>query len=262
MTERCVEFSINDGLAKISMARPETGNAIDRRLCRQLRDAAEACAADRKVRAVLLSGHGKNFCVGGDLKEFEAAGESRPQLIASLADDLHAAEQALRDMDAPVICAAQGAAAGAGFSLAIGADLLVASRSATFTSAYTRIGLSPDGGSTHVLPRLVGLRRAQELIFTNRTLSADEALVWGLVTAVYDDADFRERVEALARQMVDGAIGALGAAKRLLARTYGREFRDQVAEEGALISRLSGEPDAEEGIAAFRAKRPPRFLRD
>ncbi|MDB5447837.1 MAG: Enoyl-CoA hydratase/isomerase [Phenylobacterium sp.] len=254
-----VRLAVDHGLARITLARPQAGNAIDPALCRALRRAAEACAADGSVRAVLLAAEGRAFCVGGDLAAFEAAGPGRPQMLTGLAEDLHAAEQALRGIDAPVVCAVQGAAAGAGFSLAIGADLVLASDSASFTLAYTAIGLSPDGGATYLLPRLVGLRRAQELILTNRRLTAAEALDWGLVTEVVPQAELAARAEALAQRLAAGPTRAFGAAKRLLADSYGRDFRSQVDEEARCIAGLSGEADAAEGIAAFRAKRAPAF---
>lgn len=254
-----VRLAIDEGLARIVLARPEAGNAISLRLCRELRAAAEACAAEPAVRAVLLSAEGRAFCVGGDLAEFEAAGAQRPAMLTSLADDLHSAQRALREMDAPLICAVQGAAAGAGLSLAIGADLVVAGRSASFVLAYTAIGLSPDGGATHALPRLVGLRRAQELILTNRRLTAEEASAWGLVTAVVEDARLGIEAEALARRVAAGPTAAFGAAKQLLARSYAQDFWDQASDEAIFISRLSGEPDAAEGIAAFRGRRSAVF---
>ena len=257
--ETLVRLAVDDGVARITLARPEAGNAIDPALCRGLRRAAEACAADPSVRAVLLAAEGRAFCVGGDLAAFEAAGAGRPQMLTDLAHDLHAAEQALREADAPVVCAVQGAAAGAGFSLAIGADIVIAAENASFTLAYTAIGLSPDGGATYALPRLVGLRRAQELILTNRRLTAAEALDWGLVTMVVAEAELAGRAEALARRLAAGPTRAFGAAKRLLAETWGRDFRSQVEEEARRIAGLSGEADAAEGIAAFRGKRSPAF---
>lgn len=246
-------------LAQIVLARPEAGNAIDLDLARRLRDAAQTCAADPSVRAVLLRSEGRAFCVGGDLVEFEAAGEDRPAHLMQVAEAFHAAQAALLDMRAPVVVAVQGAAAGAGLGLAAMGDLVLAGRAASFTAAYTAIGLSADGGSTYILPRLVGLRRTQELLISNRRLSADEACAWGLVTSVLDDAQLAPEAERLARKLADGPTAAYGVIKRLLQDTWGRSFEAQTTVEGREISRLSGGADGAEGIAAFRGKRAPRF---
>ena len=254
-----VRLSIDNGLARITLIRPDSGNAIDLQLSSDLRRAAESCAADGSVRAVLLSAEGRAFCVGGDLAAFAAAGAGRPQMVQALADEMHGAQEILRDLDAPMVCAVQGAAAGAGFSLAIGGDLVLAADTASFTLSYTAVGLSPDGGASYLLPRLVGLRRAQELILTNRRLTAAEALDWGLVTRVLPAAELAAAAEAVALRLADGPTRAYGAAKALLATTSGRDFHDQINDEAARIARLSGEADATEGIAAFHEKRAASF---
>lgn len=246
-------------LARITLARPEAGNALNPPLVKDLLSAATQCANDQGIRAVLLTGEGRSFCVGGDIAEFERAGAHRPAMLASLAEDLHAAEALLLGMRAPVVVAVQGAAAGAGLSLAMMADIVVAAASAHFTVAYTAIGLSADGGSTHILPRLIGMRRTQELMLTNRRLSAAEALDWGLVTAVVPDDELVHRAEAEAQRLVAGPTGAYGVIKTLLAQTYRTDFISQTHDERREIARLAGLHDAGEGIAAFRAKRPPVF---
>jgi 2-(1,2-epoxy-1,2-dihydrophenyl)acetyl-CoA isomerase len=246
-------------VAHVVLARPNVGNAINLQTVRELRAAFESCAADRSVRAVLLRAEGSAFCVGGDLVEFESKGAERPAHLATLASEFHAAQALLMTMRAPVVVAVQGAAAGAGMGLALCGDVVLAAAGAHFTAAYTAIGLSANGGSTHLLPRLVGLRRAQELLLTNRRLSAAEALDWGLVTAVMPESDVRPGAEDVARRLAEGPTEAHGVIKRLLAHTYDRSFLAQTEVEGAEIARLSGRPDAAEGIAAFRAKRRPAF---
>lgn len=246
-------------VAHIVLARPEAHNAVSLALCRALGEAVGACARDASVRAVLLRAEGRAFCVGGDLAEFAAQGENRPDHLAALAPVFHAAEQTLMTMRAPVVVAVQGAAAGAGFSLALCGDIVLAAESARFTLAYTAIGLSPDGGSTHLLPRLIGLRRTQELMLTNRRLTAREAEDLGLVTEAVPDADLADRAAAIAARLAEGPTEAHGVVKRLLARTFERDFIAQTEEEGAEIARLSGQADAREGITAFMAKREPVF---
>lgn len=247
------------GVARIVLGRPAAGNAMTLQFCRELQSAAEACAADPAVRAVLLTAEGSAFCVGGDLVEFRERGDGRPAHLAEVADAFHAAQARLMTMSAPVVVAVQGPAAGAGFGLAMCGDLILAAPEAHFTAAYTAIGLSADGGSTHFLPRLVGLRRAQELLFVNRRLSAAEALDWGLITAIHPKETLAADAEALARRLAAGPTRAFGVIKRLLGLTYGRGFAEQTQDEGREIARLSGEPNAAEGLAAFLGKRTPVF---
>ena len=246
-------------LAHIVLARAQAGNAISLAFCKALHDVVAAVAADGQVRAVLLRAEGKAFCVGGDLAEFAAKGEGRPAHLAALAPIFHAAERTLMTMRAPVVVAVNGPAAGAGFSLSLCGDIVLAGQAARFTLAYTAIGLSPDGGSTHLLPRLIGMRRTQELMLTNRRLTADEAQAMGLITQAVPDAELAERAEALAQRLAEGPTQAYGAVKKLLAQTFERGFTAQTDDEGETIARLSGGPDAGEGIAAFLAKRAPMF---
>ncbi len=254
-----VRLEIAYPLARIVLSRPEVGNALNLELLGDLLAAAKDCAADDRIRAVLMTAEGRAFCVGGDLTAFDAAGDDKPKLLSAMADRLHATEKLLMEMRAPCVIAVQGAAAGAGFSLSMIGDMVIAGRSAHFTVAYSAIGLSADGGSTHVLPRLIGLRRTQELMLTNRRLSAEEALHWGLVTTVVEDADLAAHAEAVASRLAHGPTGAYAAIKKLLGQTFATDFVRQTADEGREIARLSGGSDAAEGIAAFRAKRPPGF---
>ncbi len=254
-----VRLDQDGGLAVITLNRPEAGNAVSLELCRDLHAAVEACALSATVRAVLLKAAGPAFCVGGDLVEFEGQGDARPAHLAKMAPIFHAAQNLLITMRAPVVVAVQGPAAGIGLSLAMTGDIVLAAESAHFTVAYTMVGLSADGGSTHLLPRLIGLRRTRELMLTNRRLSAAEAHEWGMVTAVAPDAELPERAEAMARRLADGPTQAYGVIKGLLAATFDRDFVQQTDVEGREIARLSGGADAAEGIAAFRAKRAPLF---
>src|SRR4051812_15046278 len=179
--------------------------------------------------------------------------------VHGLASDFHAALESLAGLDAPVITAVQGVAAGGGMSLAIAGDLVVAAESAWFTMAYTAAGLSPDGGSTWTLPRLVGWRRATELMLLNERLDAQRALALGLVSRVVPDAELGPTVDDLARQIAAGPTRAYGAVKRLLRASWAAGFEDQLAAETDAISARAGSPDGREGIGAFLEKRPPRF---
>lgn len=259
MTESPLVRLERDGaLASIVLARPAAGNAVSLALCRAFGEAVDGCA-DPAIRAVLVRAEGSAFCVGGDLAEFEAKGADRPAHLAALAPIFHAAQARLMTLQAPVVIAVQGAVAGAGLGLALCGDIVVAAHSARFTLAYTAIGLSPDGGSTHLLPRLIGLRRTQELMLTNRRLTAEEALALGMVTQVVADRDLEAHAETLARRLAEGPTQAYAVVKRLLASTFDRGFAAQTDDEGDQIARLSGGADAAEGISAFFAKRPPVF---
>ena len=211
------------------------------------------------MRAVILTGAGKMFSGGGDLKSFAAQGDALPGHLKEVALYLHAAISRFVRMDAPVIAAVNGTAGGGGMSLCLFADVVLAAESAKFTLAYTRAGLSPDGGSTYFLPRLIGLRRALELALTNRVLTAKEALEWGMVTKVVPDSELQAEAQALAGQLAAGATRALGAAKRLLHHSFGESLETQMELEAQGIAEQARTRDAREGIAAFIAKRKASF---
>jgi 2-(1,2-epoxy-1,2-dihydrophenyl)acetyl-CoA isomerase len=196
--------------------------------------------------------------VGGDLKSF-AARDDLPRHLTEVTTYLHAAMSRLMRLDAPVVAAVHGSAAGAGLSLAAAADLVLAGASSRFVMAYTAIGLTPDGSGTWSLPRLVGLRRALELTLTNRRLSAAEAVQEGLATRVVPDDALAGEALALARSLAAGPTGALGAAKRLLRESLGRDLEAQMALETQSLAAAAASADSAEGIAAFLGKRAPGF---
>jgi len=258
--ETWVRLERHGPVGRIVLARGAAGNAINLEMAERLGDVAEACAEDPAIRAVTVEAEGQAFCVGGDLAAFSAQrGAARRQLLRRMAERVHAAQLRLLTMPKPVIVAAHGAVAGAGLGLALAGDIVLASATAHFTAAYTRVGLSADGGSTYLLPRLVGLRRTQELLLTNRRLSAAEALEWGLVTAVVAPPALAAAAAAKAHAMANGPTAAHGAIKRLLATSLQTDFAHQTALESRHISRLSVTADAAEGFAAFFEKRPPIF---
>jgi 2-(1,2-epoxy-1,2-dihydrophenyl)acetyl-CoA isomerase len=244
-------------IAHITLNRPDAANGMNDTMTRELADAAKRCANDA-TKAVVLTGSGRFFCAGGDLKAM-AASESPGRYVKGIADDLHRALSTFARMDAVLITAINGAAAGAGFSLAIAGDLVLASEKASFTMAYTRAGLSPDGSASYHLPRLVGIRRTQELMLMNRTLSAAEAAQWGLVTEVVAAADLTDRAQAVASELALGARGSHAAVKKLLLMTYRNALEEQMEQEGQLIADCADSPDGREGIAAFVEKRQPRY---
>lgn len=252
-------YEVKDRVARITLNRPDTANAVNDEMARELMQVAIHAAEDRSVRAVILTGAGKMFCGGGDLRHFAAQEDRLPGHIKELAGCLHMAISRFVRMDAPVIAAVNGSAGGAGFSLCLFADLVIAAESARFTLAYTRAGLSPDGGSTFCLPRMIGTRRALEMALTNRVLTANEALEWGIINRVVPDAQLQAEADALAKQLAAGATQALGAAKRLLHHSSSESLETQMELEAQAISDMARTAHAREGIAAFIARRPPDF---
>ena len=252
-------YDVTDGVAHIILNRPDAANGINSAMARDLKDAAIACDEDRNVRAVLLRANGKLFCAGGDLRSFATFGDQTGVEFKRLTTDLHAALSRFIRMRAPMVVAVHAAAAGAGFPLAMAGDLVLAGRSASFTMAYTAAGLSPDGGSTYLLPRLIGLRRAQELTLLNRRLSAQEAFEWQLVTRVVDDDALVADATALAVQLAAGPTEAFGSAKRLLWSSLGDTMEAHMEHEAREITANAVGADGSEGIAAFVGKRPPAY---
>jgi len=259
MSYAAIEFDVRDGVAYLTLNRPQAGNALSLELVEELLDASQRCRDEAQIRAVLLTGAGRMFCSGGDLRAFASAPEGAPAFIEKLASTLHRSLVVLAEMDAPVVAAVNGTAAGAGMSLVCQADLAVAAESARFTMAYTAAGLAPDGGSSYFLPRVVGYRRAAELMLTNRPLSAREALEWGLVNRVVADAALATEAAALARSLADGPTRAYGSVKRLLRTGATLDLAAQLDRETKAITGMAGSRDGNEGIRAFLEKRPPRF---
>ncbi len=251
-------LTIAEGVATLRLARPEAGNAIGLAMAEALALVAADLEARDDVRCVLLTASGRFFCVGGDIGAFREAGDAVPQLLEKITTALHRAVSHLARMPKPLVVAVNGPAAGAGLSLAALGDIVLAGRSATFTMAYTGIGLTPDGGATAILPRLIGLRRTQELAFTNRRLSADEAAAIGLVTEAVDDSELEERSMAMARRLRDGPVSAFARIRALLMSDLPLE--EQIALEARTICAASASPEGREGIAAFLDKRRPAFV--
>lgn len=256
---RGLRFEVTSGVATITLDRPSAANTINLDLARELSDVALRCDEDASVRCVVITGSGRFFCAGGDLKSFASFGDRMPAHLKEVTQHLHVAIARFARMAPPVLAIVNGAAAGAGMSLVCAADLAIAARSARLTMAYTRAGLSPDGSATYHLARLVGLRRALELALTNRTLTADQALAWGLLNEVVPDDRLSERAEQLARELAGGATPALGAAKRLIRDGWAESLETQLETETRTLADTARLGDAHEGIAAFMQKREPRF---
>ncbi|HZY58792.1 MAG TPA: enoyl-CoA hydratase-related protein [Candidatus Binataceae bacterium] len=259
MDYKTIIFDVRDGVAHLTLNRPDAANALNLEMSQELYDAALRCDEDPAVRAVLVSSAGKMFCAGGDLKSFAAKKDELPAHLKLLTLYIHGAVSLMARMNPPVITALNGTVAGGGLGLVFGADLVIAGESARLTMAYTRAALSPDASTSFFLPRLIGLRRALDLTLTNRVLSAGEALEWGLVNRVVADAELPAAAQALAREMADGATSALGAAKRLLRDSFNDSLETHLQAEARAIAERAHSAESREGIAAFLEKRPPRF---
>ena len=259
MADTNVLLDIRDSVAFITLNRPKAMNTLNLEMAKDLMDVALHCETNTAVRAVVLTGAGEAFCAGGDIKSFVTEGDQLPAYLKAVTAYLHTALSCFTRMDAPVVAAVHGSAAGAGMSLACACDLTVATQSARFTAAYTRIGLTPDGSLTYILPRLIGVKRALELTLTNRTLSAQEAYDWGIVTAVVPDGQAQHQAETFARQLAAGATQALGATKRLVHQGWGESLETQMMHERQAIANFGATANAQEGISAFLAKRSPHF---
>jgi 2-(1,2-epoxy-1,2-dihydrophenyl)acetyl-CoA isomerase len=261
-TEPVVLFEVTDGVGWITLNRPKAYNALNRESAAQLLDALIRCDEDETVRAVVITGKGASFCSGGDIKQMMTAAESDGHagvFLKTLTVSLHEAIATMAHMSKPVITAVNGAAAGAGFSLAIAGDLVLAADNARFTVAYTAIGLAPDGSSTFTLPRLIGPKRAFELMYTNRALSASEAKELGMVNQVFPAAQFADQVRDFAIAIAKGPTAALGYAKKLLTLSAQSSLETQMEHERRAIAASGRTADFREGADAFFAKRPPKF---
>ena len=246
-------------VATITLNRPEAYNALDLALGRELFHASLEVDEDPDTRCVVITGAGKAFCAGGNVKDFA---DNLPRigfLLKELTTYLHGAVSRLTRSAKPVIMAVNGVAAGGGLSLALSGDVVIAAESARFTMAYSKIAATPDGSSSYFLPRLIGLRRALELYLTNRVLSAREALQWGLLTRVVPDAELKDAVDALARELAAGPTLAIGGAKRLFHQSTWESLETQMELEAQAIAASGHTEDFREGVTAFVNKKTPAF---
>lgn len=248
------------GVWELVLARPPA-NALNIQMAHEFRVAASFLAARPDVRAVVLYTEGKIFFGGGDLAEFQEGGAETPANLHEMTIDLHGAVSRFARMGAPLIGAITGTTGGAGMSLTAAMDMVIAGESAKFTMGYTAAGLTPDGTSTFFLSRVVGLRRATELVLTNRMLSAQEALDWGLVNQVVADDEAVDTARQLAARLAAGPKNAFQGAKRLLIAGANSSLGEAMELEAHAMSEQSMHPEAVEGIASFLEKRRPEFPR-
>ena len=254
-----ITYGLSDGIATVTLNRPEVFNALDAQLARELHDAIIESSEDEAVRVVVLTGTGRAFCAGGDVKGFCDTIDTIGAHVKRLTTEIHGAVSRMIRMPKPVISAVNGVAAGGGMSLALAGDLILATESARFTMAYTQIGASPDGSSTFTLPRLVGVKRALELTLLNPVLSAQEAKEWGIVNRVYPDDAFQAEVQNIATQLAQGPTLAYSRTKALLYSSTSETLETQMEYEALNIAASGKTADFREGVFAFAEKRQPSF---
>jgi 2-(1,2-epoxy-1,2-dihydrophenyl)acetyl-CoA isomerase len=259
MSYKTLTFNLDDGVATITMNRPDDANALNLQMADELLDLSMVCSADERVRAVIVTGQGKMFCAGGDLREMDERGDQRPEHLTRMASALHGALIRFANLDAPVIMAVNGTAAGGGFSMALSGDIILASDKAKFVAAYTASGLTPDGSSTYFLAKHVGMLRAKELLFTNRLLSAQEACDWGMVTRVVPAESLMDEARKLAASFASGPTRAFGGLKQLLQTTYSNSMEAQLERETRSISGMMRTHDGPHGLNAFLNKQKPQY---
>jgi 2-(1,2-epoxy-1,2-dihydrophenyl)acetyl-CoA isomerase len=259
MSDEAILFEVSDGLAHVTLNRPARLNAVDPDAIGRWQSIAHEVAERDDIGAVLLDASGRAFCAGGDVLAMSRLAAGQPDtgaVITGLADRIHDGHRVLRESSKPIVAAVQGPVAGGGLGFMLVADLIVASERATFASRYADVALTPDCGVSTLLPEAIGTRRALELTLTSRTLSAAEALEWGLVTEVVAPEEVDARARAIADSWLRGASGgfsAFGQAKRLVRAGLARSFQEALDDEARTIGAAFETPAAQAAVAAFAA---------
>ena len=257
--KQSVSLRKTDGIALVTLNRPEAYNSFDLDMVRLVAGTLIDLALDPGVTGVVISGEGKAFCAGGDLRWINGCGDNYGAAFHGLAARYHQAILEIRRMPKPVVAAINGFAAGGGFSIALACDFRVMEASAVLRQAYTSNGLSIDGGGTYALPRLVGTAKALEIAAFDEPINAEKALSWGIVTEVVDDGDGMNRAIELIRRVKKGSLSSFAASKKLITDSFNTPFEAQLENERNLLSWAADQPDGREGIAAFLEKRKPVF---
>jgi 2-(1,2-epoxy-1,2-dihydrophenyl)acetyl-CoA isomerase len=250
-------FEIREGVARISLNRPEKLNAFNREMAFALQEHLDLCQHDPLIRAVLITGNGKAFSAGQDLAE--VTGPDKKGFGKILSEHYNPIVTRIRNLPKPVIAAVNGVAAGAGANLALCCDIVIAARSASFIQAFSKIGLIPDSGGTFFLPRLVGWQKASALMMLGDKIAAEEALQMGMVYKVFNDEDFAGSAFEISRKLADMPTMALAYTKQALQASFVNSLADQLIEEDELQQKAAATQDYAEGVEAFMQKRLPVF---
>ena len=260
MSYKNIEFNIEQGVAILKLNRPDALNSFTAEMHGEVREVLEQAAADKAVRAVLLTGNGRGFCAGQDLNDRAVApGEAMPDLGDSVENYYNPLIRLLTTMEKPVICAVNGVAAGAGANIALACDIVIAGRSASFIESFSKLGLIPDSGGTFHLPRLVGLARAKGLAMLGTKVSAEQAEAWGMIWQVVDDEDLMEAALGLAQQMATQPTRGFAFTKQAFAASAANTLDAQLELEKELMRAAGKTHDYQEGVKAFLEKRTPDY---
>jgi 2-(1,2-epoxy-1,2-dihydrophenyl)acetyl-CoA isomerase len=257
--EEMVKSDQVEGIALVALNRPEFYNAFNLEMIQYLAERLIELAMDQRVVGVVITGEGKVFCAGGDLKWVSGFGRSYGEAFHELAARYHQAILEIRRMPKPVVAAINGLAAGGGFSMALACDFRVMEASAVLRQAYTSNGLSIDGGGTFTLPRLIGLARAMEIAALDRPINSEQAYSWGLVTKVVEDGQAMKRAIEMVEEMKRGSLSSFAASKKLINDSFDTSLETQLEREREALSWCADHPNGQEGISAFLEKRKPVF---
>lgn len=258
MSNNSIELKIENNVAWISLNRPEVFNSFNREMAFLLQETLDNCANDSNVRAIVITGNGKAFCAGQDLKEVTDP-ELNPGFRKILEEHYNPIIQKIRSIEKPIIAAVNGVAAGAGANIALACDIVVASEQASFIQAFSKIGLIPDSAGTFFLPRLIGFQKASALMMLGDKVSALEALNMGMIYKIFPTGLFEEKVKELAENLAQMPTKAIGLTKRLLNQSITNNLEQQLALESDLQIEASSSNDYKEGVTAFVEKRKPEF---
>jgi 2-(1,2-epoxy-1,2-dihydrophenyl)acetyl-CoA isomerase len=260
MAYETIEFEITDGVAVLTLNRPDRMNSFNTEMHAEVRDALKQVKQDSSVRCLLITGNGRGFCAGQDLSDRNVDPNAEmPNLGESIEKNYNPLIRTLQGLGMPVICAVNGVAAGAGANIAFACDIVLAARSASFIQAFCKIGLVPDSGGTWTLPRLVGHARAMALSMLGDKISAEQAQSWGMIWQVVDDERLKDEALSLAKRLATQPTKGLALIKRAIQSSWSNSFDEQLDLERDLQTLAGRTEDYREGVKAFMEKRPPEF---
>ncbi|MDQ2834851.1 MAG: 2-(1,2-epoxy-1,2-dihydrophenyl)acetyl-CoA isomerase PaaG [Acidobacteriota bacterium] len=260
MSYHSIQFAVSDGIARLTLNRPDKLNSFTVNMHKEVRDALAEVNAVAGIRVLLLTGAGRGFCAGQDLEDLTVVSDSEPVDLGATIEQYYAPlVLALRALPLPVVCAVNGVAAGAGANLALSCDLVIAKKSASFIQSFAKLGLIPDTGGTYLLPRLVGTARAMGLALLGDKISGEQAAEWGLIWKCYEDDAFDAATEKLVQHLASAPTLALARTKHAIHQSAHRTFAEQLMVERDAMRELGLTNDFREGVNAFLGKRAPVF---
>ena len=259
MEFKTIKFTHQDGVAVLTLNRPEALNSFTNQMHAEVREALETVSLEASIRCLLLTGEGRGFCAGQDLNDGMGAGDGALDLNALIEENYNPLIKTLMGLEVPVICAVNGVAAGAGANIALACDIVLAARSASFIQAFCKIGLIPDSGGTWTLPRAVGLPRAMALSLLGDKVPAEQAESWGMIWKCFDDDQLMNQAMSMARHLATQPTKCLAYIKRALHASATHTIEQQLELEKDLQTLAGRTEDYAEGVAAFIGKRKPEF---